>query len=114
MKDEAAKKRGLSNRRKGGRVELTLAKKLTAEGVPAAKVPLSGAMAGFPGDIELTIGERKLVAEVKSRKGGAGFVLLERWLGSNDLLFLHRNHAEPLVLMNMSLMVSLLKGRVDG
>ena len=40
-----------------------------------------------------------LVAEVKARKDGQGFAQLERWLESYDLLFLRRNHADPLVAM---------------
>jgi len=43
--------------------------------------------------------ECPLVSECKSRKAGGGFVQLERWLGENDLLFLRRDHAEPLVLL---------------
>jgi hypothetical protein len=39
------------------------------------------------------------VAEVKARKDGQGFAQLERWLDTYDLLFLRRNHADPLVVM---------------
>jgi len=40
-----------------------------------------------------------LVAELKSRKSGAGFVQLEHWLGDNNLLFLWRDRQDPMVCM---------------
>ncbi len=40
-----------------------------------------------------------LVAEIKARASGEGFVTLERWLGENDLLFLVRDRADPLVVI---------------
>jgi hypothetical protein len=51
--------------------------------------------------LHLALGREEcpLVWECKSRKAGGGFVQLERWLGENDLLFLRRDHAEPLVLL---------------
>jgi len=39
------------------------------------------------------------VTEVKSRKDGAGFVTLERWIREFDALFLRRDHADPLVVI---------------
>jgi hypothetical protein len=42
---------------------------------------------------------RPLVAEVKTRKNGGGFVQLERWLGEFDALFLRRNHADPIIVL---------------
>jgi hypothetical protein len=50
-----------------------------------------------------------LVSECKSRKAGGGFVQLERWLGENDLLFLRRDHAEPLVLLPWRVWARLLE-----
>jgi hypothetical protein len=53
-----------------------------------------------------------LVAEVKSRKNGSGFTLLEKWLGEHQVLFLRRNRADPLVVLPWSTWVTLLeKGR---
>ena len=40
-----------------------------------------------------------LVAEVKARKNGSGFALLEKWLDTYDVLFLRRDRADPLVLL---------------
>jgi hypothetical protein len=36
---------------------------------------------------------------VKARAGGAGFMTLERWLGSCDALVLKRNGAAPMVAL---------------
>jgi hypothetical protein len=49
-----------------------------------------------------------LVAEVKARKCGDGFVQLEKWLGAYDLLFLRRNNAAPLVLQPWRVRAALL------
>lgn len=96
---------GKMQRRKGGRVERELVAAFKALGIPAERVPLSGGAGGsFTGDIRVG----KWVAEVKARKGGAGFKVLEGWLGTNDLLILKRNHADPLVVLPWELATALL------
>jgi hypothetical protein len=68
----------------------------------------------FPGsghDVDIDAfdtGEGPLVAEVKSRRSGAGFVTLEKWLGEYDCLFLRRNCAEPMVLLRWRVWAALL------
>lgn len=104
------KSQGRSNRRKGGVVERALVKMHLEAGVEAKRVPLSGAAKGFKGDLLVS---DQLVAEAKSRKGGAGFATLERWLGENDILFLHRNRAEPLAVMPMSLYMKMVKAMLE-
>lgn len=91
---------GRSSKRKGDRIERELVALHRELGIEAARVPLSGAAGGdFSGDLHLTLGERRLRAEVKTRGNGDGFKTLERWLGGNDLLFLRRDWAEPPVLL---------------
>ena len=93
-----------SQRDKGARREremVNLHRKLV---VHAERVPLSGATAyqGRSHDVDVyPFGEDAgaLVAEVKARKSGSGFVTLEKWLGENDLLFLVRDQASPLVVI---------------
>jgi len=48
-----------------------------------------------------------------SRKNGAGFITqLERWLGEYDLLVLHRNHADPMIVLPWRTWAALLmRGR---
>jgi Holliday junction resolvase len=95
---------GARHRRKGTRAERELVVRHLELSVKAEKYPLSGAtrFRGSGHDVDIyAFGDEEapLVAEVKARKGGAGFTMLERWLGEYDLLFLRRNNADPLVLI---------------
>jgi len=83
-------------RQKGNRVERLLVQLHLDAGIPAKRVPLSGAMAGYKGDIRVG---STLVAEVKARANGEGFATLARWLGANDLLFLRRDRSAPIVVI---------------
>ena len=56
---------------------------------------------------------RRWIAEVKARKNGAGFTQLERWLDTYDLLFLRRNHADPLVVMPWRVWATLLSKKTS-
>jgi hypothetical protein len=76
----------------------------TALGIKAERYPLSGGTrfhgSGHEGDIyAFGKDEGPLVAEVKSRRSGAGFVTLEKWLDEYDCLFLRRDSTEPMVLL---------------
>jgi len=82
---------GARHRRKGNRVERELVQLHKALGVQAERYPLSGAnrFRGSGHDLDIyAFGteEGPLVAEVKSRQFGAGFVTLEKWLGEYDCL----------------------------
>jgi Holliday junction resolvase len=95
---------GARHRRKGDRIEREVVDRHKALGVHAERYPLSGAsrFRGSGHDIDLYVFGREaapLVAEVKSRRDGAGFTTLERWLGDFDALFLRRNHADPLIVL---------------
>lgn len=75
-------------------------------GIPAERVPLSGAAGGsYAGDVVIA---GRLRGEVKARQGGAGFALIERWLGTNDVLFLRRDRTEPLVVLPARVWFALL------
>ncbi|MFO0813580.1 MAG: hypothetical protein U0796_10195 [Gemmatales bacterium] len=87
------------SKRKGSRVERELVSLHEPLGVPCKRVPLSGAAEGFKGDLWLTLAGVQMTAEVKARANGTGFKTLEGWLGSNDLLFLRRDRATPIVLL---------------
>jgi len=107
---------GRSAKRKGSRVEREIVKLLNDDGIDAHKQPLSGALDGWKGDIVIDLGDTapgissedlmcgresiELVCEVKARANGQGFSTLEKWLGTNDLLFLKRDRTEPMVAMN--------------
>lgn len=68
-------------------------------GIVARKVPQSGSIEGFDGD--LTVADH-FRGEVKARQDKAGFKLVADWLGPHDLLFLadlSEPKAPPLVVM---------------
>jgi|APSaa5957512493_1039668.scaffolds.fasta_scaffold353683_1 hypothetical protein len=93
-------------KRKGDRIEREIVHLHQAMGVPAQRVPLSGAAGGrFSGDVWI----EDLKAEVKARAGGSGFKTLERWLGKNDLLFLRRDRKPPLVVLPWNTYERLMK-----
>jgi Holliday junction resolvase len=105
---------GARHRRKGDRCEREIVALHLALGIHSERVPHSGAMRyrGHGADVDVyALGREEcpLVSECKSRKAGGGFVQLERWLGENDLLFLRRNHAEPLVLLPWRTWAAILK-----
>jgi hypothetical protein len=87
---------GAKSRSKGGRIEREIVNRCKGIGLDdARRVPLSGAVAGYKGDVEVA----GLRCEVKGRARGQGFTVLERWLGDFDVLFLRRDRADPLVLL---------------
>ena len=88
---------GMKSKRKGYRIEAELVQRHQAAGIDAERVPLSGAAGGsHSGDLVV---KGRYRAEVKARANGSGFKTLEGWLGDNQLLFLRRDRAEPLVCM---------------
>ena len=107
---------GRRSRAKGDRVEREIVQRHKAIHIFAERVPLSGATRyqGNGGDVDIYVNgrdEAPLVSEVKSRKDGSGFKSLERWLGENDLIFLRRNGADPLVVLPWSTWARLLGQR---
>jgi Holliday junction resolvase len=95
---------GARHRRKGDRLERELVERHKALGIHAERYPLSGAsrFRGSSHDVDVYLFGREeapVVVEVKGRRDGTGFALLERWLADFDALFLRRNNADPLVLL---------------
>jgi Holliday junction resolvase len=96
---------GTKHKRKGSRVERELVRAHLTIGVQARRMPLSGAAGGdFSGDFLLDLvtdglGKWTLRGECKARANGQGFKTLEGWLGTNDLLILRRDRAQPMVLL---------------
>ena len=94
---------GKKSRDKGYRVENELVNKLKENGFDAHRVPLSGGVAGYPGDIRIN---DKYLMEVKARK--SGFKTIRDWMGDNDFIALKDDRKEPLVAMNWGKFVQLL------
>lgn len=96
---------GISQQRKGYRIEREIVERHRSAGIPANRVILSGAAgallpgplgAPYRGDVKVFPGEMgELTGEVKARKNGSGFTQLEKWLRDNDLLFLRRDCRQP-------------------
>ena len=104
------------SKQKGSRVEREIAKRLTAAGIPARRVVMSGAAARYDerlsGDVDVGVlsnGNALFTAEVKARKDGAGFAVLERWLGNNDMLILRRDRADPWVALPWATFIDLMQ-----
>jgi Holliday junction resolvase len=105
---------GKSQRDKGLRAEREIVERHQALGIHAERYPLSGAsrFRDSGHDVDLYLFGRDaapLVAEVKARKNGSGFAQLEKWLGDYQVLFLRRNHADPLVVLPWSTWAALLE-----
>ena len=85
---------GKRSRDKGQRIENEVVHLHLDTGIPASRVPLSGAHGGeYAGDVRIL----DFTGEVKARANGEGFKQLEKWLGDHDLLFLRRDRQRPLV-----------------
>ncbi len=110
---------GKASRDKGLRRERAIVDLHRKCGIHAERVPLSGALRyrGNGADVDIYVrGREPLKAEVKARGEGSGFRTLERWLGSNDALFLMRDRATPLVVVPLHVwmeIVSLSSVRAD-
>ena len=99
---------GKKSRDKGNRIEREIVHLHTDNGIPAQRVPLSGAAGGlYKGDLQIM----DLRAEVKARASGEGFKTLEGWLADNDLLFLRKDRSTPMVVMTWETYLKLFKGR---
>ena len=91
------KTQGKSNRRRGGAFERRVVVRFVSAGVPAEKVPLSGALATHPGDVLVNGQDR---AECKYLKGGQKS--LRRWLEGNRFVVTGEARKEPLVTVRMT------------
>jgi len=76
---------GRSSKRKGSRYERRIVNDHQDEEIVCMRVPHSGAMAGYPGDVII---EDTWQGEVKARKEARGFKKVRDWLAGNDFLFL--------------------------
>lgn len=104
---------GKAPRRKGDRLEREIINLHEDLDIHAERYPLSGStrFRGSGHDIDIYADDDSrapLVAEVKGRKDGKGFVQLEKWLGDYDLLFLRRDRKRPMVVMPWRVYVYLM------
>ena len=95
---------GKSQKNKGYRGEYKLVKLLRKAGIPAKRVPLSGATEFAKGDVVIA---NRYRAEVKLRKNG--FKELYQWLDGNDFLFGKADRKPYLVIMTFDTFVRFWK-----
>lgn len=91
---------GKYSRSKGARFEREIVNSLKSRGYLAERIPLSGAMGTFKGDVQVKIGNRTLKFECKSLSNG--FKFLYSKLGDNDALILRADKKEALIVLKFS------------
>ena len=87
------------SKRKGNAFEREIVHMLQEAGISAKRVPLSGAVSGYKGDLRVTVGGLERCAECKRR--ARAFATLSAMLGSNDFLYVRDDRTEPMVVMSM-------------
>lgn len=105
---------GKSSKVKGAVYERRIVAAHTSAGILARKIPLSGAMQFYKGDLKIA---HTWQGEVKARKDANGFRVARDWLEGNDLLFLQEigrpgagnGSPEPFVMMTFEVYVKLMK-----
>ena len=106
---------GRRSRDKGARREREIVNLHRELGIPTQRVPLSGACGGaYSGDVDIYIDgleESPIIGEVKARANGQGFKTIEKFLGDNDVLFLRRDHASPMIVLPWRTWIRLIKRR---
>jgi hypothetical protein len=97
------------NKNNGSRYEREFSRLCQDAGLVAMRIPLSGAMRGYPGDV---IVSDEILIECKYRKGGDGFKrLLER---VNSRVFCDWVEVSGLRAMTLTTWIELELGRVNG
>ena len=96
---------GKAPRQKGDRLERAVVKTLQDAGLDAKRVPLSGSAKGYPGDVSVRLAGRELTLECKSR---ADFKTLHSWLTDRDALILKADRKEPLAVLKLSELLTLI------
>lgn len=110
---------GAKSRNKGARIEREIVALHEEIGIRAEKVPLSGAShyqdAGHDVDVYPVDPDGcAYVFEVKARKSGNGFRMLDRWLENAEGLFLRSDRNKPLVVLPWETWVRLLEEVARG
>ncbi len=99
---------GKSQRDKGARNEVALVNILKEFGLPAERVPLSGACGGsFGGDISIaaTGGPFKIEAKLRSD----GFRELYKWIDGNHALIVRADRREALAIVRLPDFITMFK-----
>ena len=103
---------GKSQRDKGNRVERELNKYFQQQGFFSKKVPLSGAVDHFKGDLILKLMDKEFQIEVKARKNG--FKTIYQFLNSNDILAITANNKPFLLVFEIDKFIEIVRANVES
>lgn len=98
---------GRHSRNKGARFEREIVNLLRQAGYTAERIPLSGAMGTFKGDVQWQLRDQLLRIECKSK--GNGFKFLYDKLSGNDILAIRADHESPLVVLSLDRLLSFIR-----
>lgn len=88
------------SKRKGDGFEREVVALLNFFGIPASRVPLSGALGGeHSGDVRVVLARGRETIECKRRKRSFGQIVA--WLGGHYALVIRDDRCEPLVIMRL-------------
>ena len=90
---------GKHSRDKGARFEREIVNYLKSLGYEAERIPLSGAMGTFKGDVQVRHGDKTFKIECKSLANGFKFIYES--LGDNDALCIRADRQEPLLVLRL-------------
>lgn len=99
------------SKRKGTKGEYELRDRIKARGIPARRVPLSGAAPGLPGDLVVGPADDEMIWEVKRRENG--FRSLYAWLDGASVVGLRADKREWLVCLRLGDYLDLLEEVVE-
>lgn len=85
------------SKRKGSGFELECVKLCQEAGLAAVKVPLSGALPDYPGDV--TVPVRGVERSFQCKRRARAFGTLYGWMSGAYALLVRDDHTEPLVVM---------------
>ena len=103
---------GKSQRDKGNREERAIVKIIQSFGLECKRVPLSGSMTGFKGDIHAKFPLRSGDVIIESKVRANGFKQLYGWLEGNDMLIVRADREEHLIVMPLQDYLRDIKGEV--
>lgn len=105
---------GAKSKQKGDRFEREIVNILREQGIDAGRVPLSGAVEGFPGDVFFDLPAGRFLGQCKVSASGDGYVSLSNILAERSMVRIRRGTQlfsdEDIVLMDLSYFYGFLTG----
>jgi hypothetical protein len=96
-------------KRKGSGFEREVVEAFKEAGLSAWRVPLSGAMAEYKGDVILVLESIGYEYTIECKRRKAGFRTLYGWLGDNDFLVFRDDKCEPLIVSRLTDFAAVVK-----